>query len=245
MVKEKGKIHIGTSGWHYKHWIGTFYPEGTKAAGQLAYYQKYFKTVELNNSFYGIPSPQTFENWKKAVPDDFIFSVKGNRYFTHQKKLNVQKENISEFFHHADKLEEKAGPVLFQLPPSWKTNHQRLAEFLSKLPENHRYTFEFRNTTWYNDKVYGLLRQYNCAFCVYELAGHLSPIEITADFVYVRLHGPGDKYQGSYSDTSLKKWAEQCIQWQKEGKDVYVYFDNDQLGYAAFNARDLAKLVQT
>lgn len=88
------------------------------------------------------------------------------------------------------------------------------------------------------------MRQHNCAFCIYELAGHHSPIEITADFVYVRLHGPGDKYQGSYTDTSLKKWAEQFIQWQKEGKDVYVYFDNDQLGYAAFNANELANLVE-
>lgn len=178
------------------------------------------------------------------MPDDFIFSVKGNRRFTHLKKLNVQQEELSGFFQNADKLEEKSGPVLFQLPPSWKVNDQRLAEFLPELPENHRYTFEFRNTTWYNEKVYELLRQHNCAFCIYELARHLSPIEITADFVYVRLHGPGDKYQGSYTDTTLKKWAGQCLQWQKEEKDVYVYFDNDQLGYAAFNARDLAKLLQ-
>lgn len=109
----KGKIHIGTSGWHYKHWIGTFYPEGTKAAGQLAYYQKFFRTVGINNSFYRIPSAQTFENWKKGVPADFIFAVKGNRHFTHLKKLDVQKEDIDGFFFNLDKLEEKAGPVHF------------------------------------------------------------------------------------------------------------------------------------
>lgn len=241
--KKKGKIYIGTSGWHYKHWVGAFYPEETKDAGQLAYYMKFFKTVEINNSFYRLPSPETFKDWRKAVPDDFIFSVKASRYITHMKKLKADKEPVSKFFSSAGNLEEKLGPVLFQLPPGWNVNPQRLAAFLPELPQNKRYAFEFRNETWYDEEIYDLLREYHCAFCIYELAGHLSPKEVTADFVYVRLHGPDDKYQGSYRTASLTKWAEQCRQWQQEGKDVYIYFDNDQSGYAAFNAKELTKLV--
>lgn len=240
----KGKIYIGTSGWHYKHWVGTFYPEKTKDADQLAYYFCYFNTVELNNSFYHLPPPQTFTNWRKATPAKFLFAVKGSRFITHNKKLNVEKENIILFLNSAKHLKEKLGPILFQLPPGWNVNSERLKNFLKKLPKKYRYCFEFRNNSWYDEEIYSLLRKYNCAFCIYELAGHLSPKEVTADFVYVRLHGPTSaKYAGSYSEQVLKKWATLCLQWQNEGKDVYVYFDNDQLGYAAFNAKDLFKFT--
>jgi uncharacterized protein YecE (DUF72 family) len=242
-MTKKGKIYIGTSGWHYKHWVGTFYPEKTKDSEQLAFYLKYFKSVELNNSFYRLPKPRVFANWRKAVPADFIFAVKGNRYITHNKKLNIEKQNISIFFKSVKNLEEKTGPILFQLPPKWNLNVERFARFLKQLPKNYRYAFEFRNHSWYREEIYELLRKYNFAFCVYELEYHLSPREVTADFVYLRLHGPGGKYQGSYSKTRLESWVEQCEEWSKHGKDVYVYFDNDQKGYAAFNARTLQGLM--
>ena len=120
----------------------------------------------------------------------------------------------------------------------------RFQEFLEALPKAYRYAFEFRNQTWYHEEIYALLEQYNCAFCVYELAGHMSPMKVAADFVYLRLHGPTEfKYQGSYTDAALKKWAKQCTSWQREKKDVYVYFDNDQEAYAAFNALRLKELV--
>lgn len=239
----KGKIYIGTSGWHYKHWVGRFYPEGTKESELLAYYLKFFKTVELNNSFYRLPSPQTFKNWKRSVPGDFVFAVKGSRFITHMKKLNVERQSISIFFQSVKQLKEKLGPILFQLPPKWNINEQRLAGFLRILPRNHRYAFEFRNQTWYSENVYELLRKYNCSFCIYELEHHVSPLITTADFVYVRLHGPAGKYAGSYTNAELKKWTKRCQQWQKQRKDVYVYFDNDQSGYAAFNAKTLQKLL--
>jgi uncharacterized protein YecE (DUF72 family) len=242
-MPKKGKIWVGTSGWHYKHWVGTFYPKGTKNDEQLAYYLQFFKTVELNNPFYRLPKPIVFANWRKATPTDFIFAVKASRYITHNKKLNVEKKSIRIFFDSVKKLKEKLGPILFQLPPSWKINAERLAGFLKILPKKYRYTVEFRNHTWYDEHIYELLRKYNCAFCIYELQHHLSPLEITADFVYMRLHGPGNKYQGKYSKTILKSWAKKCLQWQKEGKDVYVYFDNDQEGYAAINAKELQSLV--
>ncbi|MFC4874921.1 DUF72 domain-containing protein [Negadavirga shengliensis] len=240
----KNKTHIGTSGWHYKHWIGTFYPEDTKEKDQLAYYVKHFNTVEINNPFYRIPSPKTFEKWKESVPADFLFSVKGNRHFTHLKKLNADQKVMDRFFSNVDKLGKKTGPVLFQLPPGWNINTGRLQSFLKRLPSGHRYTFEFRNETWYDEEVYEVLTKYNCAFCIYELGGHHSPLQVTADFVYIRLHGPGGKYQGSYSEAKLKEWADRCREWQKESKEVYVYFDNDQSGYAAFNAKDLKEMVE-
>lgn len=239
----KGKIHIGTSGWHYKHWVGTFYPEGTKAGSQLDYYLKFFKTVEINNSFYRVPQPMTFINWRNSVPEDFVFAVKANRFFTHLKKLKVERADIERFVEKVDQLESKTGPILFQLPPRWKINPERLEEFLAKLPSHHRYTLEFRDQTWYDEKVYDLLQRFKVAFCIYELAGHLSPLMVTADFVYVRLHGPGDKYQGNYSKEKLQEWATYCLQWQQEGKDVYIYFDNDESGHAAYNARDLLQRV--
>jgi uncharacterized protein YecE (DUF72 family) len=242
-MEKKARIHIGTSGWHYKHWIGTFYPEATKDHEQLPYYLEFFKTVELNNSFYHLPSSETFTNWAKAVPSDFIFAVKASRYITHNKKLKDPEQSLALFLDHAKHLKKKLGPILFQLPPGWKVNEERLEAFLQQLPRKHKYVFEFRNPTWYTEKVYNLLRKHNCAFCMYELAGHVSPAIDTANFLYVRLHGPGNKYEGSYTNAALKKWAKQCIVWQKKGKDVFVYFDNDQLGYAAFNAKQLQEFI--
>jgi uncharacterized protein YecE (DUF72 family) len=243
-MKKKGKSLIGTSGFHYKHWIGTYYPEKTKPENFMEFYLKDFKTVELNNPFYHLPTKQTFSNWHKQTPKDFIFSVKASRYITHNKKLKDPQEPLANFLENAEGLKEKLGPILFQLPPGWKFNEERLASFLSVLPKGLRATFEFRNESWYNDQTFSLLREHNIAFCIYELAKHTSPMEMTADFVYIRLHGPTEhKYQGSYPDRTLKEWAVRIKNWNEEGKDVYCYFDNDQAGYAAFNARKLTQLI--
>jgi uncharacterized protein YecE (DUF72 family) len=239
----KANIYIGTSGWHYKHWKGTFYPAEIKDAGQFSYYRRYFKTVEINNSFYMLPDARIFSAWAKAAPAGFIFSVKASRFITHMKKLKTDKNSIRIFFTHALKLGRKLGPILFQLPPGWKMNAARFAEFATNLPKGIRYAFEFREHSWYNEEIYAVLRKHNFAFCIYELANHVSPLQVTANFVYIRLHGPGDKYQGSYTDKSLKKWATLCVDWKKEKKDVFIYFDNDQEGYAAYNAQRLSSLV--
>jgi uncharacterized protein YecE (DUF72 family) len=239
----QGKIYIGTSGWSYKHWMGTFYPPGTKQKDRFPYYQKFFKTVELNSPFYHLPPRQTFEKWKDDVPHDFIYAVKASRFITHMKKLNDAGDSLTRLLDNASGLEEKLSIILFQLPPKWEINVERFRTFLEKLPKGNRYTFEFRDQTWYREEIYSLLREFNCAFCIYELAGHVSPIEITANYVYVRLHGPGDKYQGTYTDEVLAEWAGRCKDWSDTGKDVYVYFDNDQEGFAAFNAIKLQELV--
>jgi uncharacterized protein YecE (DUF72 family) len=243
MAAKKGKIYIGTSGWHYQHWQGTFYPADLKPRDYLNYYIQHFSTVEVNNSFYKLPSAGTFAAWRQAVPDDFSFAVKANRYITHMKKLKDPKEPVIRFMDAISFLEEKLGPILFQLPPFWNLNYERLQQFLESLPAGFRYTFEFRNDTWYTEEVYTLLRQHNIAFCLYELERHHSPLVSTADFVYLRLHGPGDKYEGSYTDEVLQEWSRQLLEWSSRGQDVYVYFDNDQYGYAAFNARTLQELV--
>jgi uncharacterized protein YecE (DUF72 family) len=239
-----GTIYVGTSGWKYRHWNGTFYPKELRQKDQFGYYTENFATVKLNNSFYRQPSAADFAAWKKAAPKDFLFAVKANRYFTHLKKLKVSQAELSNFLDQAAQLGVKLGPVLFQLPPRWKINLDRLETFLKLLPQTLRFAFEFRNTTWYHPETYALLNKYKVAFCIYELAGHISPAVQTTNFIYLRLHGPGDKYQGSYNDKTLNLWARFTQTAAKAHKDVYVYFDNDEKGYAAFNAKRLQALLR-
>jgi uncharacterized protein YecE (DUF72 family) len=241
---KKGKVYIGTSGWHYKHWRGTFYPPDLKSSQHFEYYSRCFNTVEVNNSFYKLPQKSTFTAWGEAAPDNFLFAVKGSRFITHAKKLKVEPGSISMFFEHTRALKHKCGPILFQLPPHWKVNAERLEEFLRHLPADFRYAVEFRNSTWYTKEVYNILRKYDVMFCIYELDGHTSPLEVTASGVYIRLHGPGAKYQGSYSDEVLGNWADRIQRWARGGRDVYLYFDNDQEGFAAFNAGTLLQMLK-
>ena len=239
-----GQVHIGTSGWHYAHWRGPFYPEKMKAAGMLDFYVRQFDTVEINNSFYRLPPINALKNWRDATPSDFCFAVKGSRYLTHMKKLTDPKPGLAKFFSRIDNLGKKLGPILFQLPPGWKCNAERLDAFLCALPKKHCYAFELRDTTWHNSTIYELLRRYNAGFCIYELAGFQSAAEITADFTYIRLHGPlAQAYQGRYDKGCLGSWARRIARWRRSLKDIYVYFDNDQQGFAALNALELKKMV--
>lgn len=236
-------VHIGTSGWHYKHWVGTFYPPDIRPANMLRWYAERFDTVEINSTFYRLPAPAGFEIWCRETFPEFCFAVKASRYITHNKKLTDPESANQKFILLVEKLGTRLGPILFQLPPSWKVNAQRLDEFLATLPTTHRYVFEFRNPTWNVRAVYEVLERHNAAFCIYELAGFQSPIEVTADFTYVRLHGPGNQYQGDYSDKSLRTWAKLIEVWRTELKHAFVYFDNDQAGFAAKNALLLKRLV--
>ncbi len=239
-----GSIHIGTSGWHYKHWCGPFYPEKLASAKMLPFYLQHFDTVEINNSFYRLPDRSTFECWRRATPSNFVFAVKASRFITHNKKLKEPENALENFLPRAEALGAKLGPILFQLPPKWKVNPGRLEALLAILPRRHLYTFEFRELSWNTAEVLDTLRKYNAAYCIYELAGYRAPLEITADFAYVRLHGPGGKYQGSYSRENLAGWAQRLAAWKRTLRGVYVYFDNDQAGYAAQNALTLKRLVQ-
>jgi uncharacterized protein YecE (DUF72 family) len=237
------EIRIGTSGWHYKHWVGTVYPARWPAAKMLAWYRERFDTVEINNSFYRLPPESALAGWRDSTPGNFRFAVKGSRYLTHVKKLKDPAAGLDRFFSRVDLLEEKLGPVLFQLPPNFGVNVPRLVEFLDALPAGHRYAFEFRDQSWNSPDVLRALRERNIAWCSFHLAGYQSPVEITADIAYIRLHGPLGKYQGSYDDSALRNWARRIEDWRGDLKAVYVYFDNDDSGYAVHNALRLKEML--
>jgi uncharacterized protein YecE (DUF72 family) len=234
-------VHIGTSGWHYAHWKGNFYPSALPTSKMLEWYSERFRTVEINNSFYRLPTEESVQNWKIRTPNDFCFAVKASRYITHNRKLIDPENSMAKFIAMLKGFGRKLGPVLFQLPPAWRLNQQRLKEFLQALPAGKHYVMEFRNPTWYTTPLYELLRENNVALCISDLAGVLSPLEITADFVYVRLHGPGNAYQGSYDAAALRQWATRIEQWNGQSRSVFCYFDNDQAGFAAKNALALRK----
>lgn len=236
-------IYIGTSGWSYDHWKGVFYPEKIAANRMLAEYVRHLRTAEINSVFYRLPSEKMVEQWLQSTPTDFVFAVKASRYITHVKKLNEPEDSVAALLAKIGILGEKLGPLLFQLPPHWHCNEERFTVFLNRLPAGFRYSFEFRDHSWLNERVNSLLADHNAAFCIYELDGYLSPKEVTADFLYVRLHGPGGPYQGSYDQDVLAAWANFFLHWARRGKRVYCYFDNDEKGYAPLNARTLQEMV--
>jgi uncharacterized protein YecE (DUF72 family) len=238
-----GKIVIGTSGWHYEHWKGSFYPRKISSKNFLDYYVTTFPTVEINRTFYSLPERRVFSSYAKKVPASFIFSVKASRFITHVKKLKDPKPSLKRLFSRIDGLGTHLGPILFQLPPLWKANPERLKIFLKALPKGYRYAFEFRDPSWLTEEIYALLKEYSVAFCIYDFEGFLSPQIATAKFIYVRLHGPKDAYAGKYSLSTLKKWAKYFRKEAKNGKDIYCYFDNDEAGNAAINAKTLLKLL--
>lgn len=238
-----GRIFIGTSGWHYPHWVGPFYPKTLPSSDFLSYFTHHFHTVEINNTFYHLPSQETLEAWRDGTPKDFLFACKGSRFITHMKKLKDPEHNTQRFVEPIQVLGSKLGPILFQLPPRWKVNLERLESFLKVLPRRHRFAFEFRDESWLQQETYDLLRSFHAGLCLYHLAGRCSPIEVTGNFVYIRLHGPGDSYQGQYGAKGVRPWAHRCVEWSQDGKDVFCYFDNDEAGYAVKDALVLRKLV--
>ncbi len=240
-----GTLRIGTSGWHYKHWLGSFYPPRMPPSKMLAFYQERFDTVELNNSFYHLPKKPALERWHDSTPANFCFAVKGSRFLTHMKKLKDAEAGVAKFLEAVEVLADKLGPILFQLPPNWELDYERLRSFLKILPDYRRYAFEFRNASWEVQQIYDLLERYRSAHCAFDLAGYQSPVRLTTDFAYVRLHGPGNKYQGSYGEEALGQWADRIAAWRGQLAAVYIYFDNDDSGFAAFNAARLKELISS
>ena len=198
--------------------------------------------MEINNSFYRLPSERALEAWRDTVPPGFLFAVKASRFITHLKKLKDPERSLVSFLDRIALLGEKLGTTLFQLPPRWRYDAARLAAFLTALPGKYRYTLELRDRSWINAEALDLLSAHGVAFCIYELAGYLSPREVTADFVYIRLHGPGGAYQGQYDRQTLTAWAEAMAAWSRQGREVFCYFDNDEAGYAAQNALQLQEM---
>lgn len=237
------RIHIGTSGWHYEHWVGPFYPEAVPAEDYLSFYAERFAAVEVNNTFYQLPARETLVSWRDGTPGDFLFACKASRYITHMKKLKDPRDSLRRFFEVVEALDPKLGPILFQLPPRWHVDVERLEGFLEALPAGRRYAFEFRDESWFAAEVYDALARHNAAFCIYDLAGRRSPVEVTADFAYVRLHGPDRAYRGSYDGRTLYGWLRRFLRWRGEERDVYCFFDNDEKGYAALDALRMMEML--
>jgi uncharacterized protein YecE (DUF72 family) len=236
-------IFIGTSGWHYGHWRGPFYPDDLTPEQMLRFYSTQFEAVEVNSSFYRLPQRATLLVWKEATPDCFVFAFKASRYLTHMKKLTDAGDALAAMLERARVLGPKLGPVLFQLPPRWRVDVDRLRQFLAILPRDIRAAFEFRDPSWFSDAVYESLRESAAGFCIYDLGGTTSRQIVTSDLAYVRLHGPGGPYQGLYDTGTLSNWADSISAWNAEGRDVYCFFDNDEHGYATRNARELRALL--
>jgi len=213
------------------------------AADWLSFYARHFSSVEVNATFYRLPSPETLDAWRSAVPPDFRFAVKASRYITHLKKLKDPRSSIATFFERIDRLGDRLGPILFQLPPRWRVNVERLALFLDALPAGHRYAFEFRDRSWWDPAVTDLLAAHGAAFCVFDLDGQTSPFLETADFVYLRWHGADGPYRGGYSDAQLGALTRRFRKWLDEGRDVYAYFDNDAEAQAPRDADRLQALL--
>jgi uncharacterized protein YecE (DUF72 family) len=209
----------------------------------LAWYANRFNTVEINNTFYRLPTEEALLQWKKTAPANFLFSVKASRFITHMKRLRDPEATIENFFSRAILLGEHLGPVLFQLPPRWQVNAARMEEFLEALPPKYRYVFEFRDGSWYTEPVFRVLRRYSVAVCIHDWQNVQWPIKLTAGFAYVRFHGPAGNYSGNYPASFLKHWAVRVREWERSLKQVWIYFNNDVGGHAVRNAITLRRLV--
>jgi len=229
----------------YPHWRRAFYPPKLPTSKWLPYYSERFLTVEVNNSFYRLPSEEAFKGWAKETPVGFRFAVKASRYLTHMKKLRDLEEPLERFLSRARALGTKLGPILYQLPPRWKCNLARLRDFLACLPADLTHVFEFRDPSWAIDEVIAALRAHGAGFCVISHPKITCPMLATAPVVYIRMHGAQTLYASCYAEDELRWWAEQIEAALADGREVYVYFNNDAFGYAVQNARRLIELLGT
>ncbi len=241
MSPQRATFRVGTSGWQYDHWEEVFYPPELKKSEWFAYYAEHFDTVEVNNTFYHLPDPETFDAWREQAPPGFRYTLKFSRYGSHLKKLKDPQASIGAFLECAERLRAHLGMILVQLPPNWRADVERLDAFLSAAPKRIRWAVEFREASWLCEEVFDVLRSHSAALCVHDmLPDH--PREVTTDRVYLRFHGPGP--WGGYTDQALSAAARRIEKHLDAGRDVYAYFNNDAHGYAVRNATDLRRYVQ-
>jgi uncharacterized protein YecE (DUF72 family) len=238
------QVLIGTSGWHYDSWRGPFFPKRLPLKEQLQFYAGQFPTTELNGVFYRTPTPEAVKSWRAQTGNDFVFAWKASKFITHWKRLSGNSVNSLELLEsRLSLLGKKAAPILFQLPPNFHANADRLASFFKLLSKKRRYSFEFRHPSWYEPAIFRLLREQNISLCISDHHDAPAPWKRTADFVYVRGHGPQGRYKDHYSEATLAQWARRIKSWKKQGCDVFVYFDNDQKSAAPADARRLIELM--
>jgi uncharacterized protein YecE (DUF72 family) len=238
------ELHIGCSGFNYPHWKKIFYPEGLPQKRWLGHYQTLFSTVELNVTFYRLPLASSFERWHKTTPDDFTFAIKGSRYITHLKRLLEPEEPLKLFFERAKPMKKKLKVVLWQFPPNFQINLERLGNFLKLIGKySVKHTFEFRHESWLTDEVITICKEHNVSMCMADSPDFIFNLPVTSDFVYIRRHGTKG-HDGDYSTEFLKQDAARIKEYMKKGKDVFIYFNNDAYGYAPKNALELKKMLE-
>jgi uncharacterized protein YecE (DUF72 family) len=250
-------LRVGCSGWQYEHWRGEFYPAELAASRWFAHYALSFDTVEINSSFYRLPEAATFSRWRDQAPSRFLYAVKASRFLTHMKKLKDPDDPLRLFFDRARYLGPHLGPILYQLPPNLAINLERLEIFLEAIhrvwadlpvgrPKTARpsHTIEFRHSSWYDDRVYDLLRRHRVALCLHDMRGSATDRVAVGPFIYVRFHFGTRKYGGRYTDERLDQWAEWLAARHEEGMDVFAYFNNDTGGHAPRDAVRLRTLIQ-
>jgi len=286
-----GEVRIGISGWRYKGWRGVFYPKKLPQRSELDFASREFNTIELNGSFYSLQRPESFATWSSETPADFQFAVKGSRYITHMRKLREIEVPLANFFAQGLlRLGPKLGPILWQFPPNFRFDPERLESFFAMLPRNHkeaailgsrhdkrldhrswlgtrkptrlRHAVEIRHESFVCEEFIALLRRHNVALVVADTVEWPLLMDVSADFVYCRLHGSEQLYASGYDDKALDVWANRVVTWAKGGevhdgrrasaknaakrkrRDVFVYFDNDAKVRAPFDAKGLCSRVK-
>jgi uncharacterized protein YecE (DUF72 family) len=237
-------VHVGCSGWNYRHWRGQFYPEKLAVKDWFAFYAEQFATVEINNSFYRLPKAETFDKWRAQAPAGFAYSVKANRYLTQAKKLKDCAEPVARMMPPLRHLGETLGPILYQLPPNLRINLPRLEEFVALLPSDLTHVFEFRDPSWYHPETIALLDRHGASFCCHDMVGSASERWAVGPVAYVRFHGATTKYWGRYSDKKLLEWTDWMKHQVATGRSVWAYFNNDIDGHAILDALTLKSMVR-
>ncbi len=234
------KFHVGCSGWSYRHWRADFYPEGLPQRAWFEHYAGQFQTVELNTTFYRLPAAKTVRSWADAAPRGFTFAIKASRLITHYRRLKDCEEELDTFFERMSPLEPHEGPILYQLPPQFERDAERLRAFLRVLPPGHTHAFEFRHRSWWEPEVFELLENRHAAFVMFDMGKTRTPVVATSAHAYLRLHGPG-RYSGGYPRERLRWWHEQIA--ALEASTAWVYFNNDLGGHAPRDAMTFRELA--
>lgn len=239
-------IYLGTSGWNYKHWRQTFYPQGLPQSRWLEFYAERFQTVELNNSFYRLPKPEQFASWRERSPDDFVFTVKMSRFLTHIKRLREPQEPVERFLGAVGPLKEKLGPVLMQFPPTMPVELTALEETLALFPDEVKVVCEFRHDTWFTEECRSLLEKFGVAWCLADrLSKPITPVRKTTDWAFLRFHEGRGSPHPCYGRSALQSWVDRLAEGWGTGAEIWVYFNNDPRACALRDARTFARLAET
>jgi uncharacterized protein YecE (DUF72 family) len=238
------RVYIGTSGWVYKEWQKHFYPEDVPAKRQFQFYATQFPTVEINATFYRLPTLKMVKGWRDKAPPGFVFAVKGSRFITHILKISGASKGLKKYFSRLKPMEKRVGPVLWQLPPFMKKNLPRLEKFLKILPRNYCHAVEFRHESWYEgNEVFEILRKYKVVHANLSSLRMPMNLTVTADFVYIRFHGLENGASHDYTRAELEPWAKFISKQARAGRNVYAYFNNDLNVHAPDNAKMLMQMI--